>query len=314
MPIVPVITPSVNQMLAARAAYEVLPPTPVVYRGAQTLVRQGPRMFQKSLRGKRRGYKYLTGSSAAPAKRSKAFFGELLEKNFFLDPASATPVNQVYTILPWRDAGASTGAGLTRLVLSSIDQGSGKSQRTGRQINMKKIHFRVGCRLKALSGTSDGQRLEDIRVRVLLVAWESTNSASVDTKCAGDILDTTFTDELDGFPMVAAYRNTDEGQNYHIFYDKTKNLRIEPGRTTWDTVDSAIEQLRPNGTEAWFKADVAIPEKYQNVRYDGTGGDISNHVSRCFVMYYFFDTVLQSDSWANISNEYRGTARVRYTA
>lgn len=290
---------AVQAGLAARAAAH----------GFNAALQSAPgRRMKRALYNKgRRAYKRARGGGHR-GDSGKAYFGEHLQKDFRVDDvvSSAGLTNDTWTIFPWRDGSAATGSGTSRIILSSIAQGTARDQRTGRVANVDKIQFRVGFSFDSSATLVDSNRMADVKIRLLLVSWEATNSASVDSR-SSQILDLDFTNDAEGFSALRAFRNTDEGGNYKVLFDKTKTLRWEPGQTSYG---SAAETLGNKKTEVWFEKNIKVPASCSEIRYTSTGGDVSNHAQRSYVMFYYVDQV-RGDKTSNVYA--RGNARLRYT-
>jgi len=259
----------------------------------------------------------ITGPARPTARSFKrarpsapSFGGELLQKDFFIDDAQVLQLGDWQNaVVPWRDASAEDGAGTTRIVLSSISGGSTKETRTGNQINVHKIQFRIGFRLlDGLTSVTADDILTNVKVRVLLVLWESTNQLSIDGLADDQIIDNTNADDHLGHSAVMGFRNTDNTRNYSVLYDKTRLVTLDGGQPINGTNTSV------KSGEAMFAKDIDVPAKLQNIRYKDANQTIGSHVQRSICMYYFIDNNVLTQNGIVSTWACRGNARVRYTA
>lgn len=169
-------------------------------------------------------------------------------------------------------------------------QGQGQSQRIGRVITVKSLHWRGRARLHKDSQLNPNVMLDHAEGRLII---------GIDTQCNGvgaeykDVLNDTAGPSS---TTVQKFRNLDNAYRFKILHDKhfvlfSKSQSYDSTNNIfWSSVDEKV-----------FSGNIRLNMKIHGV---GSGGELANISDNCIVAWVVFETSLVSGNIA---------FRMRYT-
>lgn len=172
------------------------------------------------------------------------------------------------------------------VICNELAQGSGASQRVGRQVKMQSFH----SRFYFSSRNPDGE------VARVSVFWDMQHNAGETLISSPNLI---FQDAASFVSDVFGFRNLSNTKRFIMLYDKA--FLIQPQAIFRETSTQAPNHGR------WI--EINIPLKGQTVNYEGTGGTIAEIATGALYMLFQFQGGIGPTTQALV----QGTTRVRFS-